>query len=312
MKALISGIFGQQASYLSEFLLEKGYDVHGFMRSDEITKHADGVKLHICEMTDAATITKLIKEIQPDEIYNLAAMNSIERSFANPVYTMNVNFGGLVHVISAVQMFGIDCKIYQAASSEIFGDPVESPQTEQTRLNPRNPYGISKCAGLQYARIMRSKGTKIYCGILYNNDSPRRPREFLSKKVCEYVASVKHGNKEKLKLGNLDAQRDFGYAKEYAEWTWRILQHHTPDDFIMATGVAHTIRDFVSEAFSHIGIKDWDEYIETDANLYRPSESRPLVGGPYKSGALLNFYPQTSFRALIAIMMNYELDKYKK
>lgn len=309
MKAIITGASGQQGSYLMEFLLQKGYDVHGFIREEEYQKTIfdDNANLYGCEMTDDVKIFKLIEQIKPDEIYNLAAMNSIAKSVEQPMMTMDINYGGLVRIVKAVESAKPSCKIYHACSSEIFGEPVEYPQTECTKPNPRNPYGISKCAGLQYTKLMRGAGMRIYCGILYNNDSPRRTEEFLSRKVCKYVASVLKGNRDRLRLGNLDAQRDFGYSKEYAEWTWRIVQHETPTDFIMATGVTHTIREFVAEAFSNIGIADWQKYIQVDKEFYRPSETLPLVGDASRSKKLLNFSPKTTFKELVSIMMQEEI-----
>lgn len=313
MKALITGIFGQQGSYLAELLQEKGYDVYGVVREEEWKKDKSGnSNIYCSEMTDYARIYGIIEKAKPDEIYNLAAINSIQFSFQNPVTTMDVNCGGLVRIMDAVRYLKLNSKIYHASSSEIFGDPVESPQTENTKTNPRSPYGVSKCAGLQLAKVYREKyGMKIYCGILYNNDSPRRPEEFLTKKVCKYVASVINGNKEKLKLGNLDAKRDFGYAKEYCEWAWRIMQQYTPEDFIMATGIQHTVREFVEKSFEYAGFPNWKDYVEIDESLLRTAEAGVLVGNAEKSKRLLGFEPKVKFNQLVALMTQYEIDQIK-
>lgn len=313
MKALITGILGQQGSYLEELLVEKGYDVYGVVREEEWENDTSGKSNIYCsEMTDYARIYGIIEKAKPDEIYNLAAINSIQFSFQNPATTMDVNYGGLARIMESVRDLKLDSKIYHASSSEIFGDPVESPQTETTKHNPRSPYGVSKCAGLQLAKVYREKyGMKIYCGILYNNDSPRRPEEFLSKKVCKYVASVINGNKEKLKLGNLDDKRDFGYAKEYCEWTWRIMQHDRPQDFIMATGVTHTVSEFVEKSFEYAGFPNWKDYVEIDESLLRAAETGVLVGNAEKSKSLLGFSPKVKFNELVALMTQHEIDQVK-
>lgn len=314
-KALVIGAGGQQGSYLCELLLEKNYQVHGIIRQNDfpVCQSEGAIEYHFCEMNDDLKIFEIISIVKPHEIYNLAAINSIDFSFENPIATMDINFCGLVRIAEVIRRFRWDCKIYFASSSEVFGNPIESPQTEGTKPNPRNPYGISKLAGWNYAKICREKyGIKIYVGIIYNNDSPRRPEEFLTRKVCKYVASVANGNKEKLKLGNLNARRDFGYAKEYAEWAWRIMQHPTAQDFILATGVTHSAGDFVAAAFDYAGIPNWGNYIEVDQSLFRPSETNELVGSASKSKYLLGFEPKVSFNELVSIMMEHELNQYKK
>lgn len=314
MKAIISGCAGQQGRYLSALLLEKRYEVHGMLREIESSLGIPPrVIPHYCEMTDKKAIFDVIEKVRPDEIYNLAAMNDVALSFEIPNMTINVNCGGFIRTVESVRTLNLDCKIYFAASSEMFGSPYDSPQTENTPFSPKSPYGVSKVAAVQLARIYREKyGTKIYCGILYNNESPIRPEVFLSRKVCKYVASVAHGNIEKLKLGNLDARRDWGYSKEYCYWTWLVMQHPIPGDFIMATGVTHSVREFIKTAFAYVGILDWEKYIEIDKSLYRPAERKLLVGDISKSKALLDFEPKTTFKELISIMMDAELQQYEK
>lgn len=312
MMALITGAAGQQGSYLTELLLEKGYDVCAMIRPNEaLLSKDDRVRYYYCGMTESKKISKIILDTRPDEIYNLAAMNNVAQSFEMPNLAMSVNCGGFVRIIESVKDNKLNSKIYFAASSEVFGDPVESPQSETTPFSPRSPYGVSKAAAVYIARIYRALGMKIYCGILYNNESPRRPEEYVTRKICKHAASVIHGNQEKLRLGNLDARRDFGYAKEYVEWTWRIMQYHTPDDFIMATGITHSIREVLKIAFDHVGKPRWEKYIEVDESLYRPSESKELVGDITKSKTLLGFEPKVALKELIKIMVQHELDQYR-
>lgn len=313
MKAIVFGAHGQQGSLLCEFLLSNNYEVFGIVRRND-GNEIPGVNYFECELTERGIISEIIAVTKPDEIYNLAAMNDVALSFKVPKMTMDVNCGGFISIADAVLANKIDCKIYHACSSEMYGDPVESPQTETTPFNPRSPYGVSKVAGFHMAKVYREKyGMKVYCGIIFNNESPRRPEVFLSRKVCQYVASIYvNATTEKLKLGNLEARRDFGYAKEYVEWTWRIMQHETPDDFVLATGITHSVGEFVQTAFRYIGIDNWRDYIHVDQSLYRPSEGKLLVGDASKSKRLLSFSPKTTFEELISIMMEHELAQYDK
>jgi GDPmannose 4,6-dehydratase len=229
-KALVTGCNGQDGSFLMELLLEKGYEVHGITRRtsqplhENISHLIDKITLHPADMTDAGSLRQAIQKSMPDEIYNLAGMSQVRWSYDVPSMTMDVNCGGLLRIIEAVRHLGLDCKIYQACSSEMFGKVQETPQTEKTPFYPRSPYGVSKAAAYYMARVYReSYGMKIYCGFLFNHESERRGDEFLSRKVCKAVAEIKNGLREKLILGNLDAKRDFGYAKEYVDWIWRII-----------------------------------------------------------------------------------------
>lgn len=318
-RALITGINGQDGSFLSELLLSKGYEVHGITRRtsqpihDNIRHLLNNIKLHPADMTDAGSLHNAIEKSNPDEIYNLAGMSQVRWSYEVPAMTMDVNCNGLLRIIESVRQLKLDCKIYQACSSEMFGKVQEVPQTERTPFYPRSPYGVSKAAAYYMARVYReSYGMKIYCGFLFNHESERRGEEFLSRKVAKYVASVVNGNQEKLKLGNLDAKRDFGYAKEYVEWIWRIMQHDTADDFVIATGETHSVKEFVELAFEHAGINNWEDYVEYDKDLTRPAEVDLLIGDASKSMNVLGFTPKIKFNKLVQIMVDAELATYRE
>ena len=306
-------------SHLSELLIEKGYQVHGTTRRtsqplhDNIRHLMNKITLHPADMMDAGSLHNAIEKVLPDEIYNLAGMSQVKWSYDVPSMTMDVNCLGLLRVIESVRSLRLDCKIYQACSSEMFGKVQEVPQTETTPFYPRSPYGVSKAAAYYMARVYReSYGMKIYCGFLFNHEGPRRGEEFLSRKVCKYVASVVNGNTEKLKLGNLDAKRDWGYSKEYVEWIWRIMQHHTPDDFVIATGETHSVKEFCEEAFKCVGIDDWEQHIDYDKALTRPAEVDLLIGDASKSHRVLGFTPKVKFKELVSIMISAELAKYNE
>lgn len=313
-RAFITGINGQDGSYLAELLLSKGYEVAGFIRRtsqplDQNIKHiANDIKLYHGDMMDHASIHAAIKDFVPNEIYNLAGMSQVRWSFDIANVTMDVNCGGLLRVIESVRSLRWNCKIYQASSSEMYGRVAETPQTETTPFNPMSPYGVSKAAAHYMANVYReSYGMRIYCGILFNHESPRRGEEFLSRKVCKAVAEIWRGERKKIHLGNLDSKRDFGYAKEYVEWIWRIMQQQTPDDFVIATGEMHTIKEFVITAFEYVGIYNWEDYVEIDKSLFRPLEVDLLLGDIAKSKRFLQFEPKIKFRELVKIMMDSEL-----
>lgn len=313
-KAFITGISGQDGSYLSELLIEKGYEVHGMVRRisqpnlSNLVNVIDKVILHTGDMTDATSIFRIINEVKPDEIYNFAAMSQVRDSYDHPDVTQDINCNGLMRILESVRALELDCKIYQACSSEMFGKVQETPQTEKTPFYPRSPYGASKVAAYNQARIWREAyGMKIYCGILFNHESPRRGQAFLSRKVCKAVGEIVRGERKKLVLGNLDAKRDWGYAKEYAEWIHRIMQHDTPDDFVIATGETHSVKEFVQLAFYYAGIENWEDYVEYDKSLTRPAEVDLLIGDASKSANILGFEPLVKFKELVKIMVNAEL-----
>ncbi len=318
MKALITGINGQDGSYLSEFLIEKGYDVYGIIRRtsqplDENIAHLkDKIALIPGDMTDSGSIHNAIERVMPDEIYNLAGMSQVRWSYDVPAMTMDVNCLGLLRIIESVRALKLDCKIYQACSSEMFGKVQEIPQKETTPFYPRSPYGVSKAAAYYMARTYReSYGMKIYCGFLFNHESPRRGEEFLSRKVCKAVAEIVAGKRDKLVLGNLNAMRDWGYAKEYVEWIWNIMQHPTPDDFVIATGETHSVKEWVELAFHHAGIDNWEDYVDYDKSLTRPAEVDILIGDASKSARILGFEPKVKFNELVEIMTIAELNKFQ-
>lgn len=313
-RALITGITGQDGSYLAELLLSKGYEVHGTIRRisqpnlNNLKAVVNDVRLHTADMTDSGSLFKVIKEVKPDEIYNLAAMSQVRDSYDHPDVTMDINCNGLMRVMEAARILDLDTKIYQACSSEMFGKVQETPQTEKTKFYPRSPYGASKVAAYNQARIWReAHGMKIYCGILFNHESPRRGPAFLSRKVCIAVAEIVKGKRDKLVLGNLDAKRDWGYAKEYVDWIYRIMQHPEPDDFVIATGETHSVKEWVQLAFQYVGIEDWEKYVDYDKDLTRPAEVDLLLGDATKSKEVLGFEPKVKFKELVKIMVEAEL-----
>lgn len=315
-KAFITGITGMDGSHLADLLLSKGYEVHGFVRRtskplfENIQHIKDKIIIHYGDMTDTTSIHKAIKNASPDEIYNMAGMSQVWQSFKSPVTTMDINCMGLVRIIESVMFLDLDCKIYQATSSECFGKVLETPQTEKTPFYPRSPYGVSKAAAYYTARVYReSYGMKIYCGWLFNHCSPRRGEEFLEKKVSKAVAEIKNGLRDKVVLGNLQAKRDWGYAVEYCEWIYKIMQHEKPDDFLIATGETHSVQEFVELAFKYVGIDNWRDYVEFDPNLMRPAEVDLLLGDATKSKEVLGFEPKVKFNELVNIMVQAELDK---
>lgn len=316
MVALITGISGQDGSYMAELLLSRGYEVHGTTRRisqpnlSNLEAVKDKIKIHTADMTDSMSIFRVIKEVRPDEIYNFAAMSQVRDSYDHPGVTQDMNANGLLRIMETVRVMGYDCKIYQACSSEMFGKVQETPQNEKTPFYPRSPYGVSKVTAYHLAKVWREAyGMKVYCGILFNHESPRRGPAFLSRKVCIAVAEIVAGKRDKLVLGNLEAKRDWGYAKEYVEWIYAIMQHHTPDDFVIGTGETHSVKEFVQEAFAVAGITDWERYVDYDKDLTRPAEVDLLLADPTKSREVLGFSPRVKFKELVNIMVMAELAK---
>ena len=347
--ALISGITGQDGSFLAEFLLQKGYEVHGILRRsssfntgriehlyfDEWVrdmKQKRLVNLHYGDMTDSSSLIRIIQEVQPDEIYNLAAQSHVKVSFEVPEYTAETDAVGTLRMLEAVRILGMEkkTKIYQASTSELFGKVQEVPQRETTPFYPRSPYGVAKQYGFWITKNYReSYGMFAVNGILFNHESERRGETFVTRKITLAAARIAKGLQNKLYLGNLDAQRDWGYAKDYVECMWLILQHPTPEDFVIATGEMHTVREFCTLAFREAGIelrwegKGVDEkgidtrtgqtLVEVDSKYFRPAEVEQLMGDPTKAKTLLGWNPrQTSFEELVRIMVAHDLKFVEK
>jgi GDPmannose 4,6-dehydratase len=314
MKALITGITGQDGSYLAELLLSKGYDVHGLVRRTSQDNHnnirhfENDVTFHYGDMQDSESINTAIKKVMPDEIYNLAAMSQVRISYDSPTSTFDINTLGFLRIMEAVKRLNPDAKIYQACSSEMFGKVQETPQKETTPFYPRSPYGTSKAAAFYMGRAYREGyGMNIYNGILFNHESPRRGDTFLSKKVVKQAVEIKKGLRDKLILGNLDAKRDWGYAKEYVEWIYQIVQSE-PDDYLICTGETHSVKEWVKLTFELLSL-DWKKYVEFDDDLKRPAEVDLLLGDYSKSKQKLGFEPQVKFKDLVQIMVDYETQR---
>ena len=326
-KALITGITGQDGSYLAEFLLLKGYEVHGVMRRVSTFNtariehiyadpHIEGKKffLHFGDLSDSSTIRRLIYKVQPDEIYNLGAQSHVRVSFDIPEYTANVTGVGVLRVLEAIKDFeehtGKKVKFYQASSSEIFG-AAKPPQNEETPFYPRSPYGIAKSFAFYTTRNYREAyGMFAVNGILFNHESERRGETFVTRKIARGVARILAGLDEKIYLGNLEARRDWGYAPEYVEAMWKMLQQKKPEDYVIRTGEAHTIKEFVEQAFACVGISDWQKYIEIDLTYYRPTEVDYLLADPRKAREKLGWQAKTKFEDLVKIMVKHELETY--
>ena len=312
-KALITGITGQDGSYLAELLLEKGYEVHGLVRRSSsfntwrIDHVRDRLALHYGDLVDQNSLTRTLETIEPDEVYNLAAQSHVKVSFEMPEYTTDVTALGVLRLLDAVRELGLSCRVYQAGSSEMFGLVQETPQTERTPFHPRSPYGVAKVFGHWMAVNYREGyGLHVSNGILFNHESERRGENFVTRKITMGVAAIKHGRSRELRLGNLDAKRDWGYAKDYVEAMWLMLQQAKPDDYVVATGETHSVRDFLEEAFGLVGL-DWKEFVKVDPKYYRPAEVDVLLGDPTKARTVLGWSRRVSFRDLVRLMVEADL-----
>lgn len=317
-KALITGITGQDGSYLAEFLLNKGYQVFGMVRRsstekfDRISHIKDIITLVQADLLDQLSIINLIKNIQPQEIYNLASQSFVPTSFEQPLLTGEFTALGVARMLEAIRLVDKNIKFYQASSSEMFGKVVETPQKETTPFHPRSPYGVAKVYGHWITINYRESYNIFTCsGILFNHESPRRGKEFVTRKITDSVARIKLGIQDKLFLGNLDAQRDWGFAGDYVEAMWLMLQTDKPQDYVVATGRTHTVRRFVELAFSYVD-RDWQKHVVIDKNLYRPAEVKVLCGDFSKAKQQLEWQPKVSFEDLIAMMVDADLIKVKK
>lgn len=347
--ALITGITGQDGSFLAEFLLEKGYDVHGIIRRsssfntgriehlylDEWVRDMKNKRiltLHYGDLTDSSSLVRIVQTVQPDEIYNLGAQSHVKVSFDCPEYTAETDAVGVLRLLEAVRILGMEkkCRIYQASTSELFGKVQEVPQKETTPFYPRSPYGIAKQYGYSIMKNYReSYGMFTANGILFNHESERRGETFVTRKITIAAARIKQGHQDKLYLGNLNALRDWGYAKDYIECIWLILQQEKPDDYVIATGECHTVREFCTLAFRYVGIElRWEGegvnekgidvktgkvLVEVDPKYFRPAEVDQLLGDPTKAQTQLGWNPQkTSFEELVKIMVDHDMKFVKK
>jgi GDPmannose 4,6-dehydratase len=333
-KALITGITGQDGSYLAELLLSKGYEVHGLRRAASLfnTERIDHLinnknlnfHLHYGDLIDSSNLNRLLEQIQPDEIYNLGAQSHVHISFQLPEYTAEVDGLGTLRLLDAIKSTGIKTKFYQASTSELFGKVQETPQTENTPFYPRSPYGIAKLFSFWTVKNYREAYSLFACnGILFNHESERRGQIFVTRKITKGIVNIKNGKQEKITLGNLDAKRDWGYAPDYVEAMWLLLQQDKPDDYVIATGKTHSIREFCEEAFRLAGYeiiwegKDLEEkgidkktgkiVIEIDPKYFRPTEVDLLIGDSSKAHNKLNWKPKVGFKELIKIMMEHDL-----
>ncbi|MCX4722493.1 GDP-mannose 4,6-dehydratase [Streptomyces sp. NBC_01020] len=317
--ALITGVTGQDGSYLAELLLSKGYTVHGLLRrsSSFNTERVDHIYqdpqqpdrsfvLHHADLADGVALVNLLRELRPDEVYNLGAQSHVRVSFDAPLYTGDVTGLGALRLLEAIRASGIETRYYQASSSEMFG-ATPPPQHEGTPFHPRSPYGAAKVFGYwTTVNYREAYGMYAVNGILFNHESPRRGETFVTRKVTRAVARIKAGLQDRLYLGNLDAVRDWGYAPEYVDAMWRMLQHDEPTDFVVATGVAATVREFVETAFAHAGL-DWDRYVRYDPKYERPSEVDALIGDPAKANELLGWKPEVLVEELARIMVDADV-----
>ncbi len=320
--ALITGITGQDGSYLTELLLEKGYEVHGIIRRastfntgriDHLyqNSHIRDVRLflHYGDTADSTNLIKLLYRLQPDEVYHLAAQSHVRVSFDIPEYTTDVTAVGTVRILEAIRETGIQTKFYQASSSEMFGKVQETPQRETTPFYPRSPYACAKVLAHWITVNYRESYDLFACsGILFNHESPRRGETFVTRKITRAVAQIKAGLQDKLYLGNLEAKRDWGYAKDYVEAMWLMLQQERADDFVIATGETHSVQEFVEEAFGYVGL-DWRDFVEFDVRYERPAEVDLLVGDASKAARVLGWSPQMYFKELVGLMVDADIEK---
>lgn len=316
--ALITGITGQDGAYLARFLLEKGYEVHGMVRRsstenfERIDDIREQIELHQADLLDQLSILRLIESTEPDEIYNLAAQSFVPTSFQQPLLTGEFTALGVTRMLEAIRQVNTEIRFYQASSSEMFGDVCEEPQTETTHFRPRSPYGVAKAYGHWITVNYReSYGVFAASGILFNHESPLRGKEFVTRKITDAVARIKFGLQDELNLGNMAAQRDWGFAGDYVEAMWLMLQQQEPDDFVIATGTKHTVSDFAELAFEHVGLKASD-YVNIDAALYRPADVNTLCGDASKAHRVLGWRPKVSFPELVQLMVDADLQRIQR
>jgi GDPmannose 4,6-dehydratase len=314
-RALITGITGQDGSYLAELLLDKGYEVIGMVRRsstvnfERISHLQDDLNLVPGDLLDEASLIQVLREHRPDEVYNLAAQSFVQTSFGQPVLTGETTALGVTRLLDAIRIVDPDVRFYQASSSEMFGKVVEVPQVETTPFYPRSPYGVAKVYG-HWITVNYRESYDLHAssGILFNHESPRRGLEFVTRKITHGVARIKNGLDTELRLGNLEAQRDWGFAGDYVDAMWRMLQQDSPSDFVISTGVTHSVREFCEIAFSHAGL-DYEEYVVQDERFFRPAEVDLLVGDAAKARTVLGWEPRTTFAELVTSMVDADLEE---
>lgn len=327
MKAFITGIGGQDGSYLTEFLLSKGYEVHGLVRRVSSGYHnlrniihlinnsdiyRKTLFIHSGDMGDTISLYKVIKEINPDEVYNLAAQADVQESFFMPEYTVDINGNGVYRILEAIRLLNRNIKFYQASTSELFGAVEETPQNEKTRFNPQSPYAIGKLVGYQVTKKYRESYGIFACnGILFNHESERRGDDYVTRKVTKAVARIKLGLQDKVRLGNLEAKRDWGYAPEYVQAAWAMMQSLEPDDYVIGTGETHTVKEWVEAAFEEAGL-DWNKYVIIDPKLFRPAEVDVLQANYTKAKEKLHWEPKVRFKELVKLMVEHDLQDSSK
>ena len=311
--ALITGITGQDGSYLAELLLDKGYKVHGIMRRNStfttgrIDHIFDKLELHYGDLADSSSLQHIVSTVQPDEVYNLAAQSHVKVSFDVPEYTADVTGTGTLRMLEAIRTAAPQARFYQASSSEMFGKVLEVPQTEKTPFYPRSPYGAAKVYSYWITKNYReSYDMHASNGILFNHESPRRGETFVTRKITRAVAAIKAGKQDKLLLGNLDAKRDWGFAGDYVEAMWLMLQQDKPDDYVVATNETHSVKEFCQIAFEHVGL-DWEKYVEVSEKYFRPAEVDLLIGDPAHAKKQLNWEPKVSFEELVKMMVDADV-----
>lgn len=316
--ALITGITGQDGSYLAELLLSKGYEVHGIIRrsssfnTGRIDHIFDKLHLHYGDLTDASSLARVINLCKPDELYNLGAQSHVRVSFDQPVNTMESVALSALNMLETIRQLGLNTRVYQASSSEMFGD-MSPPQNEVTPFRPRSPYGCAKvCAFNLAVNYREAYNMFVSNGILFNHETPRRGETFVTRKITRAIGRIKYGLQDKIILGNLDAVRDWGHAKDYVRAMWLMLQHDAPDDFVVATGESHSIRDFLDIAFRRISVHDWSSYVDFDERYLRPTEVPNLCGNPSKIMEVLGWSPEYSFEDLVNEMMDSDLELARK
>jgi GDPmannose 4,6-dehydratase len=314
-KAFITGITGQDGSYLAEILLEKGYEVYGMVRrsSSFNTARVDhifsDIELVFGDLADASVLNQLMRTIRPDEVYNLGAQSHVRVSFDVPEYTADVDALGTLRLLDAIREEGVDCRFYQASSSEMFGEVAQVPQTEETPFHPRSPYGVAKVFGYWITRNYREAyGMYAVNGILFNHESPRRGPTFVTRKITRAVGAILRGEQEDLKLGNLDAKRDWGFAKDYMDGAWRMLQADEPEDYVLATNETHTVEEFLEEAFTYAGLS-WRDYVKIDPRYFRPAEVDLLIGDYSKAQEKLGWEPTVRFEELVRMMVDGDRER---